>query len=664
MAKYQSISQKMLIATSAAVFVLLGIFALVAVNHVESLTRSKVEQSVSALVQSHANSIKDFFVEKSQIPRVTFENPQFINWFKNYTERRGELAGDKVFADIVQHLKNLTNNESTIKSVFFGAENTGEYFDEDGRHESDINYFTQKRPWWQEALQKGKYYVGRPSVDFTEGTTSATVQSPIYQDGQLIGVGGIDVLVDTIGRDILSDIKYQGEGEAFLITEEGFAVFFPGKSSKQIGEGFKLAELDKEEHQGFAQLQSTMGQQESGFARVTWNGEEQFVVFNRVSAKLPELTWSLGLMLPQQMVDAPVVRASWVSGVSVISMSVVISLFIFITVRAFLKPMNLLLERMKDIARGEGDLTQRMDIRRNDEIGALASEFNYFIERIQELVRQANSATNEVLTATSRMNVATSDSAKLANGQLLEVEQVAAAATEMAQTVQEISSGTEQSASSAEMAQASVDSGQSVVAQAVSKIAQLSDGVIQSAHVVGKLREDSERINEVLEVIRSIAEQTNLLALNAAIEAARAGEQGRGFAVVADEVRTLASRTQESTESIREIIDSLSQSAVQAVDVMNSSSEQAREGVSQTEAVRGVLEEITEAVQDIRQRSAEIAAAIAQQVDTAEDISQKVVSIRDMATQTASVTQEVERDTSALQQIADKLNAVVSRFKA
>jgi methyl-accepting chemotaxis protein len=664
MSQYKSISQKLLVASSATVFVLLGIFALFAVNNIKDLTQSKVEQSVAGLVHSEAKAINDFFVEKSQVPRVMFTSPQFLEWFRNNKERRSPLEGDIDYDQITQQFANLVAQEPTIKSVFFGSQNTGEYFDEDGRHESDINYFTHKRPWWQEALDMGMYYVGKPSVDFTEGTTSATVQSPIFYKDELLGVGGIDVLVDVIGSDILAGVKYQEQGEAFLIAEDGNIVFFPDKTLK-IGDGVKLSELDKKQKNAqFSELEKSMLKNEKGFAEVVWQDHRYLVAFNKVKGSVPLINWSLGLMLPAEIIETPVARASWISGISVIAVSIAISLFIYIFVRQQLSPLDTLLRRMRDIARGEGDLTQRMTIKRNDEVGELAAEFNYFIERIQALVKQASLASGQVLASSKEMNTISTDTSLLAGEQMKEVEQVSLSTKQMANTVNEIAGGTERTAESAQSAQHSVNNGLSVVEETVSKIVSLSNGVEEAAEVVKNLREESEQINSVLEVIRSIADQTNLLALNAAIEAARAGEQGRGFAVVADEVRTLASRTQDSTESIRGIIDTLLVSAQKAEHVMVDSTQQAKDGVEATQKVSEVLDEITNAVQDIKDRSTEIASAITQQVASAEDISHKVSNINNMATQTAKGAQGVEQETKNLHATAVKLNDVVKQFKA
>ncbi|MET1254394.1 methyl-accepting chemotaxis protein [Aliikangiella maris] len=660
----RSISRRLVIASGGSVLVLLVIFAFFAVNFVSDQTRKQIEESIESLVYAESLEIVNFFESKQYLNKTLFSSPMVLDWFSKYNTRQQPMGDDPEYDRIMKHFKLLTNSDPKVKSVYFAHAKTGEYFTETGRRE-DKEYWATKRPWWIDAMKINRDHVGNASIDIFDGAIITAIQHLVHdENGTLIGIGGVDVLISTIGLNILDKIKYQGKGDAFLISGDGNMVFFPELSIKQFGEGTRLEAIDElQSSENFKLLQQRMLNEDKGIETVSWKGVKHRVIFQDISIEEPLLNWHLGFMLPESVIEEPINKVALMTWLSVIGTSLILALIIYFETATVLKPLNELVQALKNIARGEGDLTQRLSIKREDEFGELAYEFNYFVEQIQQLVTQVVGTTEQVNEAAIDISNMSSSTQTRVLQQLGEIELVATAVAEMVHTVEGISSGAEQTSQSADKADEQVQTGQNVVQGATGKIGNLSDGVLQASEVVGKLRADSDSINEVLEVIKSIAEQTNLLALNAAIEAARAGEQGRGFAVVADEVRTLASRTQDSTENIQHIIESLQSSALRAESVMTTSRDLAKEGVDQIEQVNVELTGITSSVANIRQQAEEIALATSQQVTVASDISEKVEHIHSGAKENTDSVKVMSTCADQLSEEANRLKQVISRFK-
>lgn len=318
---------------------------------------------------------------------------------------------------------------------------------------------------------------------------------------------------------------------------------------------------------------------------------------------------------------------------------------------------------MHDIAEGEGDLTQRLEIKGKDEVAELSSGFNTFMSRVQELVGQVAGSTSQLASAAEEMSLIVDQTKQGIQQQSNETEQVATAMNEMVATVQEVASHADSAAQMAQQADSQAVTGKNVVARTVQSIEQLAAEVNKASDVIHGLERDSEAIGAVLDVIQGIAEQTNLLALNAAIEAARAGEQGRGFAVVADEVRSLASRTQSSTQEIQAMIERLQVGARDAVAVMKNGTSQAEDSVHQAAEAGSSLEEITNAVANISQMNTQIADASRQQGTVAEEINHNISNITQVAEASANSTEDMARSSLALAELASSLQNMVSRFK-
>ena len=314
-------------------------------------------------------------------------------------------------------------------------------------------------------------------------------------------------------------------------------------------------------------------------------------------------------------------------------------------------------------ARAEQDLTIRASIDGKDEISVMASNFNNMLHEFEVLLKEILSSSTQLSSASEELTMITKDTDDQTQRQNMETDQVATAITEMTSTVLEVARHASEAADATRSAETSAKEGMEVVSENGQHIKALADEVSSAAAVINELSVDSEHIGTVLNVIREIAEQTNLLALNAAIEAARAGEQGRGFAVVADEVRTLAQRSQSSTAEIEQIVVRLQSSASKAVEVMNAGKERADSGVERASAVGSSLTSITDAISAINDMNLQIATAAEEQASVSEEIDRNVINISDIAKDTANNSQQTTSTANSLSSLAQDLNTMVSKFK-
>jgi methyl-accepting chemotaxis protein len=316
---------------------------------------------------------------------------------------------------------------------------------------------------------------------------------------------------------------------------------------------------------------------------------------------------------------------------------------------------------MKSIAQSN-DLTTTVDVSGGDELSEMAEVFNQMLTNFRSLIVEVNHSVNTLNSATGSLAENIYNANEGVETQMQQTDLVATAVTEMVATVDEIATNTREAAHKAELTNSNADKGKAGVDQTINKIGQLSDKLLDSENVVKELEKESITIASVLDVIRGIAEQTNLLALNAAIEAARAGEQGRGFAVVADEVRTLASRTQDSTQEIETIIGLLQKRTQEIVTLMAQCRNQGEESADQASSAGAMLDEITQDVALIMDMNSAIATAIQEQSTVASEVNQHVVMIRDVTLQSGESAKQNERMSEELSQQSQVLTTEVSRF--
>ncbi|MBW8184233.1 methyl-accepting chemotaxis protein [Shewanella nanhaiensis] len=342
--------------------------------------------------------------------------------------------------------------------------------------------------------------------------------------------------------------------------------------------------------------------------------------------------------------------------------AVILIAFTLFVIRSIMEPVTQLSSAISDIEKNK-DLTIRCDADADDEISQVAKHFNSMLDSFQRLIEEVNESVESMTHSCSELSL---NSVKASEGvaqQLNETDMVATAITEMGATIDEIAKNTELAAERAGNTHTNALEGQRGVEQTIEKIQSLAEQLNSSSKVVGELEKDSKTIGSVLDVIRGIAEQTNLLALNAAIEAARAGEQGRGFAVVADEVRSLAMRTQESTEEIASIIETLQSRTRSIVELMTATEKQGSESAEQAASAGTLLQQINLDVTNIMDMSTQIAAAIEEQSMVASEVNKNVVIIRDIAQESATTANENAQASEEVKGRADLLHSAVSLFK-
>ncbi len=334
----------------------------------------------------------------------------------------------------------------------------------------------------------------------------------------------------------------------------------------------------------------------------------------------------------------------------------------FIMKKLVVRPLHKITDTVR-LVEQDSNLSHQIDLESGDELGNLAKAINVMLKKFEHIIDKVAQTTNQLVHESQQLTNITERSIEGAHRQQRETEQVATAMTEMEQTSANVAQNAMQAANSTQEADKQAIEGSSVVNNAVNTINSLASEVTKASEVIQKLEEDSEGIGRVVEVITNIAEQTNLLALNAAIEAARAGEQGRGFAVVADEVRTLATRTHEATQEIQSMIESLQHQARGAAAVMHRSRDKAETSVSEAARAGAVLEEITVAVGTITEMNNQISVAANEQSAVSAEMSKSVVSINDIAEQSSENSELIAKASDVLSELAENLQALVNQFK-
>ncbi len=388
-------------------------------------------------------------------------------------------------------------------------------------------------------------------------------------------------------------------------------------------------------------------------------------------ADTPKADWKLGDVRGVLEVNSDIseqVAASTATGEKIMFaligiMLVIVAAIYFVYKVVIARKLTALNNSINDLATGSSDLTQRLDDSGTDEISGLAHGFNKFLENHRTFIKEIAGSAQQLSASSAAMASITSQAKEDATEQKNQISQVATAVHEMAATIQEVARNTSTADDSASKASEETQSGQKVVEDNIRITNTLSNEIEKAAEVIQSLRSDSEGIGKVLDVIRGISEQTNLLALNAAIEAARAGEHGRGFAVVADEVRTLASKTQDSTVEIQEMIERLQQGADGAVTVMDRGIETVGASVKQATQTGETLATITSAVNNISGINAQIACAVEEQSAVAEEINKNVMMVDDLAQRSDEASTDIATSNEQLNHLAENLATLVSRFK-
>ena len=497
---------------------------------------------------------------------------------------------------------------------------------------------------------------------YTELMTSLVV--PILDNGEFSGVVGVDLNLTSLQSAIeeVSRELYDGAARVTLLSHTGL-VAAASHYSEHLGR--PLSEALPEAAEEYQQMRDSGEPFDDG---------ETLAVSYPIDISLADTQWSLLIELPRDaaLADVAEVTALLSSEVNTtagrqavvgVLVSAVAILILVVLVRSVTRPLNEIRDRMKNLASAEGDLTRELDIDTHAELIDLADGFNHFLSRLREMVNDLKDVSGKVSQQAADVGAIAKQTDEQTERQHQDIESVVTAMNQMAATAGEVAGFAVEASENAQKAQDGIRFTQDTLTSAVSGVGELASDMNQASSAIGQVATRSDDINRIIEVIRGVAEQTNLLALNAAIEAARAGEQGRGFAVVADEVRTLASRTRESTDEISHMIDGLQSDVSGAVEVINAGVERATTAVDGTKEADHSLATVVERIGTIVDHVSQVATAAEQQSSVSEEINRNLTNIGDVANDLRDLARRVTRSGQALDQQVQVLDSELGRLK-
>ncbi|MCG9578917.1 methyl-accepting chemotaxis protein [Vibrio tubiashii] len=624
----KKLSLKNKLAISASVAIVIGGLLVEGLSFRASLERLNVE--VEQRLESTASSY----------------NQYVSDWILSKERALTSLSQESKKEDIVTHLKQVKNS-GNFDNIFLAYPDGGQD-NANGVVLPPGNDDPREWGWYKNAVkQPSKVFMDNPTVAAATGANVVSLGKALELHGQQV-VLGADVEI----TDILSGMEkviLPGEGYMFIANDKGNV--FAHQDTKLLNKS--LLEL---------------GLNESSIKEAVNSGHDIYVdVLGKESVIYAKSIDNSGLttviVVDYDSLVSPLFSAVWgqllVTGIVVVICTILFNLLC----NMLFRPLNNVSNALEQIANGSGDLTQRIKVESHDEVGKLAHNFNTFVGSLQQLIGHIREQSSQ-LTYQSESSARRAQSAvDEIHHQQQEITMVATAVTELASATQEIASHAEQTAQAAQESTASTENGHELVENTKGSINKLANELQSASDIVGELERHGQEISTVLATIQGIAEQTNLLALNAAIEAARAGEQGRGFAVVADEVRVLSQRTHSSTEEIKNTITVLQETTGRAVSIMHSSAGLAGLSVQDADRAANALGEINQAVTLISDMATQIATAAEEQTHVTSEITQNITSIKDVADQLVVGVNQSSEESYQVKSQADELSAKVATFK-
>ena len=535
---------------------------------------------------------------------------------------------------------------SNFQFTYFG-QNNGAFTQRPDAQMPD-GYDPRKRPWYSAAVSANQTLL-TPPYQASVGGLVVTIAIPVKArgNGELLGVVGGDLSLDSL-VDIINAVDFGGIGHAFLVDREGQVIVSPDKD--QLMKNLK----DLYPNSGL--------RVEPGMQDVTLAGSERIVSFTPVKG-LPSAQWYIGLSIDKDKAYAALGQFRSSAIIAMLIAVVAIAAVLGLLIPVLMRPLTTMGRAMHDIAEGEGDLTRRLQVQNKDEFGELAAAFNRFVERIHASISEVASATRLVHDLSEQVMSASNASINGSEEQSLRTNSVAAAINQLGAATQEIARNAADASQHASGASDQANDGRQVVDDAISAMTALSQKISESCQQIETLNASTDEIGKILDVIKGISQQTNLLALNAAIEAARAGEAGRGFAVVADEVRNLAHRTQESAEEIHRMITGLQVGSREAVHTMNASQVSSEQTVQVANRAGERLASVTSRIGEIDGMNQSVATATEEQSAVVESLNLDITQINALNQQGVQNHNETLRHCDALTQQAGRLKQLVGSFR-
>ncbi|ATR81391.1 chemotaxis protein [Pseudomonas sp. HLS-6] len=629
MTKNLKFSHKILLAAALVVVVAFTGFILFNDYRQREALRDSTEASMQELGSLTTSNIQNWLGSRIQILNSLAQ----------------QIAVDGTQKDSLTRSIELSVYSDNFLMTYFGGEDGSMLSVPAGNRAAD--YDPRARGWYKAASNANSTIITEPYVSASMGKLVITIATPVQHDGRRVGVTGVDTSLNTISS-IINALNFDGHGRAFIVGSDGKILIHPDSSLNLK----TLADV-------YPQGAPTIG---SGLKEVEVNGHKKFISFTQVSG-IPSVNWYVALELDQEAAFAMLgeFRTS-----AMIAMAIAVLIIIGLLgmlIRVLMEPLHVMGRAMHDIAEGEGDLTKRLRIHAQDEFGALGQSFNRFVERIHESIREVSSATGQVNEVATRVVSASNASIQNADQQASRTNSVAAAINQLGAAAQEIAQNAALASQHSSEARNLAEDGQQVVDQTISVMNQLSTKISDSCGNIETLNANTVNIGQILDVISGISQQTNLLALNAAIEAARAGEAGRGFAVVADEVRNLAHRTQDSAQQVQRIIEELQSGARDAVNTMTESQSQSERSVGIANQAGERLGSVTQRISEIDGMNQSVATATEEQTAVVESINVDITEINTLNQEGVQNLQTTLQACNDLEHQATRLKHLVGSFR-